>query len=206
MSDTPAPKRRFNWLLLLPPLIFIALTGAFIVSLNRDNPDELPSALAGRQAPALNLTEIAPGLVPPTDADITAPGAKLVNFWASWCGPCRAEHPMLEELADMGLPIIGVNYKDQPQNAVAFLEELGNPYTKTGADAGRNGINWGIYGVPETFVIDGSGKILMRHPGPITRSVLDARILPALAEAGWVSPTTDSLPAQTSGTGSSAPE
>jgi cytochrome c biogenesis protein CcmG/thiol:disulfide interchange protein DsbE len=117
----------------------------------------------------------------PTAADLAAPGVKLVNFWASWCAPCRVEHPILEEIAAAGTPVIGVNYKDTPANALAFLDELGDPYRRIGADAtGRTGIDWGIYGVPETFVIDASGNILLRHPGPITRDIFEARFAPLL--------------------------
>nr|WP_118132783.1 DsbE family thiol:disulfide interchange protein [Oceanicella sp. SM1341] len=150
-------------------------------ALSRQNPDELPSALAERAAPELSLQPLVDGREVPGAADLTAPGVKLVNFWASWCAPCRAEHPMLMEIAQSGVPILGVNYKDKPDAARGFLDELGDPFSKIGADAsGRNGINWGLYGVPETFVIDGEGKVLLRHPGPITRSILETRILPLL--------------------------
>ncbi len=109
---------------------------------------------------------------------------KLVNFWASWCGPCRAEHPLLEELAAGGQPIIGINYKDDPDNARAFLAELGDPFERIGADeTGRTGLDWGIYGVPETFVIAADGTILLRHPGPITRDILATRLQPAIDAA-----------------------
>jgi cytochrome c biogenesis protein CcmG/thiol:disulfide interchange protein DsbE len=109
---------------------------------------------------------------------------KLVNFWASWCAPCRVEHPKLEELAAEGLPIYGVNYKDEPDKALAFLAELGDPYAGIGADAGgRMGLDWGLYGVPETFVIDGDGTVVLRFAGPITQSVLDTTIRPAIEAA-----------------------
>jgi cytochrome c biogenesis protein CcmG/thiol:disulfide interchange protein DsbE len=109
---------------------------------------------------------------------------KLVNFWASWCAPCRAEHPILSELAAQGITVHGVNYKDDPAKAQAFLAELGNPYATIGADpAGRTAIDWGLYGVPETFVIDGSGTVVLRFAGPITRQELDRKILPAIRKA-----------------------
>ncbi len=109
---------------------------------------------------------------------------KLVNFWASWCGPCRAEHPSLARLAAEGVPIYGINYKDEPEKALGFLGELGNPYAGIGADpAGRTAIDWGLYGVPETFVIDGEGRILLRFAGPITERSLASDIRPAIAAA-----------------------
>ncbi len=179
MSD----GRRVNWLLTLPPVIFLALAGAFWFGLTRENPDELPSALAGRQAPALALPPL-PGVDTPAPGEVSFDGIRLVNFWASWCGPCRAEHPFLERIAEAGVPIIGINYKDRPANAAAFLEELGNPYAAIGVDeAGRAGIDWGLYGVPETFVIDAEGTVLMRHPGPISPEIFEKRFRPLLAPA-----------------------
>ena len=112
------------------------------------------------------------------------PGPKLVNFWASWCAPCRVEHPQLMALQDEGLPIYGVNYKDDADKARAFLEELGDPFEGVGADdAGRMALEWGVYGVPETFVLDGDGTVLLRFAGPITDVILEKRIRPALEQA-----------------------
>ncbi len=177
-------ERRFNPLILLPPIIFLGLAGIFYFGLTRENPNELPSQFVGQPAPVLALEELATYGPVPTDADLRAPGVKLVNFWASWCGPCRVEHPTLQKMADDGIPIFGVNYKDTDANAQKFLGELGNPFAKIGVDAnGRTGIEWGLYGVPETFVIDGSGKVVLRYPGPITSSVYEKRIAPAIAEA-----------------------
>ena len=178
--ETDAAPRRFNWLFLIPPVVFLGLALAFWLGLQREAPDELPSALAGRTAPALDLPPLGDLPAPGPEA-LTAPGLKLVNFWASWCAPCRAEHPTLTALAEKGVPIIGVNYKDQPANALGFLDELGNPYTAVGMDAsGRTGIDWGLYGVPETFVIDGDGKVLLRYPGPITGGVYEDRFADVL--------------------------
>ena len=106
-------------------------------------------------------------------------------YWASWCAPCRVEHPHLETLADEGIPIYGVNYKDEPGKALGFLEELGDPYAAIGADAsGRMALDWGVYGVPETYVIDAEGTIVTRFAGPITERVLETTIMPAIEEAG----------------------
>jgi cytochrome c biogenesis protein CcmG/thiol:disulfide interchange protein DsbE len=138
----------------------------------------------GRPAPEIaQVTALGAG-PPPTDADLRAPGVKLVKFWASWCGPCRFEHPVLTGLADEGVPVIGINYKDEPAKALAFLEELGDPYAKVGADAsGRIGLDWGIYGVPETFVVGSEGTVLLRFPGPLDPTVVEKRIRPAMAAA-----------------------
>lgn len=166
-------------LMMAPPLIFIALAGTFYVAMQRENPDELPSALEGKQAPAVQVEPFA-DTVPFTDEDLRNGEVKLVNYWASWCAPCRAEHPQLETLADEGVPIYGINYKDKPAQAAGFLEELGNPYAKLGTDDGHMALNWGVYGVPETYVIDGDGTILLRFAGPITKSILESTIRPAL--------------------------
>jgi cytochrome c biogenesis protein CcmG/thiol:disulfide interchange protein DsbE len=169
---------------LVPVGVFAALAGFFLAANLRpvETRDALPSAIAGAAAPPLTVTEL-PGK-PAFDLATLADGeAKLVNFWASWCVPCRAEHPQLELLAEEG-PVYGVNYKDQPADALAFLEELGDPFRAHMADAtGRTGIDWGLYGVPETFVIAGDGTVVLRFAGPITSSVVEDTIRPALAEA-----------------------
>lgn len=178
-------RPRFNLLMILPPLVFLGFATAAYVALKRDNPEELPSALVGRPAPSVERTVALRDDPAPIAADLTAPGVKLVNFWASWCGPCRIEHPLLSSLADEGLPVIGINYKDDPAKARAFLAELGDPYAKIGADeSGRTGLDWGIYGVPETFVVDGSGNVVMRFPGPLDPASIDSRIRSAIAAAG----------------------
>lgn len=173
-----------RWLLIVPPVIFAGFGLLMFAGMNRENPGALPSAIAGQMAPGLQVQPL--GDLPVlTDAALRAPGVKLVNFWASWCAPCRAEHPMLSELAKEGVTILGVNYKDTEANAQGFLTELGNPYAAIGADVtGRTGIDWGLYGVPETFVLDGTGKVILRFPGPLTREVVEQTIRPALAQAG----------------------
>ena len=174
-----------NLLLAVPPVLFLGFAVMAFVALRREDPNELPSALIGRPAPEIGRLEALRDDPPPTAADLTAPGVKLVNFWASWCGPCRVEHPLLTELAGEGVPVIGINYKDTPENALEFLGELGDPYAKIGADAtGRTGLDWGIYGVPETFVVGPGGTILLRFPGPLSPDVVERRIRPAMAAAG----------------------
>ena len=167
-------------LMLLPPLIFAGLAGMFIWGMGREDPKQLPSALAGKDAPPVQLTPLGTG-APFTDADLRDGEIKLVNFWASWCAPCRVEHPNLEALAAEGVEILGVNYKDTPEQALKFLGDLGNPYAAIGADAtGRMAIDWGVYGVPETFVVDGEGKVLFRFAGPVTERVIESRLRPVL--------------------------
>jgi len=175
--------------MMLPLAICAFIVALFLSGLGRENPDELPSTRIGLPAPVLSTAPLG-AKTNITDADLRAKGVKLVNFWASWCGPCRAEHPNLETLKARGVPVYGVNYKDDPANALAFLAELGDPYRKVGQDrTGRQAIDWGVYGVPETFVIDGAGNVVLRFPGPITARVLDATILPAIRDAA-----TDGVP------------
>ncbi|OCX63185.1 thiol:disulfide interchange protein [Thioclava sp. SK-1] len=166
--------------MLLPPVIFFGLAGMFVWGMARDNPDQLPTAFAGKVAPAIALQPFddQPEF---TAADLQDGQLKLVNFWASWCAPCRVEHPNLSALADEGLSIYGVNYKDDPVKAQGFLQELGNPYAKIGADTtGRMALDWGVYGVPETFVVDGNGTVLFRFAGPVTQRVIDSQLRPLL--------------------------
>ena len=176
-----------RWLLLLPPLLFAGLAVLFVTGMNRSDPDALPSMAEGRLAPPVTLAPFA-GAAGFDDAALRAPGMKLVNFWASWCAPCRAEHAMLRALADEGIAIYGVNYKDRPEDAKAYLADLGSPYRALGADAGRMALDWGVYGVPETYVIDGAGKVVLRFAGPITRQELDRTLRPAMGVAAKPSP------------------
>ena len=165
----------------IPPVIFALMIGMMFWGLQRDNPDDLPSTLIGRMAPALDLPAL--GDLPTiTPAALMRDEIKIVNYWASWCVPCRVEHPNIQALADQGLAVYGVNFKDSPQPAQNFLAELGNPYRAVGVDAGRTGIEWGVYGVPETYVIDQSGKIAYRHAGPVTGRVMQETILPLIAQ------------------------
>ena len=178
-------RRKLNFLMILPPLVFLGFASAAYVALKRDNPAELPSALVGQPAPDVGRTVALRDDPAPTAADLAAPGVKLVNFFASWCGPCRIEHPVLTGLAAEGIPVIGINYKDKPEQARAFLAELGDPYARIGADeSGRTALDWGIYGVPETFVVGPDGRILLRFPGPLDPVTIEKRIAPAISAAG----------------------
>ena len=169
---------RIPWLVLLPPIMFIALFGLFYSGMMREDPDALPSAFVGRTAPDLELASLGDFALPEIE---NINDFIIVNFWASWCGPCRQEHPILMDLANSGMTIFGVNYKDRPSNALNFLAELGNPYDAVGSDTeGSNGFNWGVYGIPETFVVDPDGHIVLRFAGPVTRRVLGEKILPVI--------------------------
>ena len=167
-------------LYLLPLLLFLALIGYFIAGLQRD-PHILPSAMIDKPAPDFSLPALVadkPGIA---RADLDGP--LLVNFFASWCVPCRAEHPMLGVLANEGVPLLGIAWKDKPEDARAWLAELGDPYRRLAIDRdGRVGIDFGVYGVPETYVIDRTGKIRYRQVGPITPDDLAHTIRPLLAE------------------------
>jgi cytochrome c biogenesis protein CcmG, thiol:disulfide interchange protein DsbE len=174
---------RIRPLMLLPPLIFLGLAAMFYVGNYRADRDVLPSARVGGPAPAVVVTPLGT-TTPFADADLRAGQVTVVNYWASWCAPCRAEHPILQEIADSGIPVYGVNYRDDPARALAFLRELGDPFAGQGADAsGRMALDWGLAGVPETFIVAGDGTVVMRWAGPITREILDNRIRPAIARA-----------------------
>lgn len=172
-------------MMIVPPAIFVAVAGLFVAGMFLDKDgQELPSALVGQGVPALPEGGL-PGFAE-FDGSVMADGTvKLVNFWASWCGPCRVEHPNLAKLADAGLRVYGVNYKDQPGAANAFLAELGNPYAGLLTDdSGRAALDWGVYGVPETYIIGPDGTILGRMAGPVTTTTMEQRLYPVLEAAG----------------------
>ena len=170
-------------LMVLPPVVFAGIAAMFFIGMQREDANQLPTALAGKQAPAVEVVQLA-DQAQITDADLRDGRLKLVNFWASWCAPCRVEHPNLEALAQEGIQILGVNYKDKPDQALGFLSELGNPYARLGADnAGRMALDWGVYGVPETFVVSGDGKVLFRFAGPVTQRVIEEKLRPLLEGA-----------------------
>lgn len=171
---------RFSPLALVPVVIFAGLGVAFYWGLFY-NDDRLPSALIGRPVPEFTLPPIEGRDEGLSTADLTGE-VSIVNVWASWCVPCRVEMPLLVELAESGtVPIYGINYQDRADAALAFLDELGDPYDRIGADRnGRVAIDWGVYGLPETFVIDAEGRIAYKHVGPFNRQMLEEDILPVV--------------------------
>lgn len=169
-------KARF----LVPAAVLAALVVLFAAGLQRD-PTVIPSPLIGRTAPAFDLATQSGGRL----TDATLRGAPVVvNFWASWCTPCLEEHPLLLELARSGVRIIGINYKDDPQAAAQWLARHGNPFSAVALDPqGRAGLDWGVYGVPETFVLDATGTIRYKHIRPMTREVWASHFEPVLKGA-----------------------
>ncbi len=170
-------------LFVLPLLVFGIVAGYFFAQLGED-PSIVPSALIDKPVPEFEtgpLLEDKPGLA---TGDFKTGKAVLVNIWASWCIPCRAEHPLITRLArDEGMTIYAINYKDKRADAIGWLNELGDPYQRIGFDeSGRAGIEWGVYGVPETYVIDGDGRIRWKRVGPMTPQLIEDELKPLLAD------------------------
>jgi cytochrome c biogenesis protein CcmG/thiol:disulfide interchange protein DsbE len=194
-GETP---RRRSWLAALPVVLFAGLAGVFLYQLvSGHDPQAIPSALIGAKAPATNLPPLE-GLAgsdgaPVPGLDLAGKGGlagddgrpTLVNVFASWCGPCRQEHPLLMEIArDERVRLVGINYKDKPENARRFLSDLGNPYAAVGTDvSGRAGIDWGVYGVPETFLVAADGTILWKQTGPFSERDVAEKLEPEIAKA-----------------------
>ncbi len=181
-------RRRILWV--VPLALFMALATLFFFRLYAGDPARLPSALIGKAAPVVTLPEV-PGLtrdgkqVPGIAADTFLGHVTLVNVWASWCVPCHDEAPLLLQLAQSGVRMVGINQKDQPDNARRFLGRYGNPFAAIGTDGnGRASIEWGVYGVPETFIVDREGRIVFKLVGPITPENFERQLKPALARAG----------------------
>jgi cytochrome c biogenesis protein CcmG/thiol:disulfide interchange protein DsbE len=184
-TETPTPPSR-RLFVLLPLLVFLGLAGLFLSQLlsGRDV-SEVPSALIGLPAPQTNLPGLEGSNLPGLDSSAFAGKVTLVNVFASWCAPCREEHPVLLALSqDKRFVMTALNYKDQPENARRFLGDLGNPFQAIGVDeAGRTAIDWGVYGVPETFVIGKDGKIAYKHVGPLTAESAQTLLLPQIDKA-----------------------
>lgn len=153
----------------IPLAVFLALAAVFLFRIGGDH-SVVPSALIGKPAPQLALPALDGANRPALDPASFKGNVTVVNVWASWCAPCRVEHPLLVRLAkDQRIRVAGINYKDQPANALKFLSSLGNPFAAIGADAvGRAAIEWGVYGVPETFLVGRDGLIKYKQVGPIT--------------------------------------
>jgi cytochrome c biogenesis protein CcmG/thiol:disulfide interchange protein DsbE len=190
--DAPAGGSSFGRrkYLAIPLIVFAGLALLLYARLYGGDPAALPSALIGRPAPDLAL----PALDGLTDdgapvpgfarGDLTGGEVTVVNVFASWCAPCRAEHPLLMALAERGVRIFGLNHKDATENARRFLGGLGNPYERVGVDPnGRASIEWGVYGVPETFVIDGKGRIAYKFVGPLSEAAVESKLLPEIEKA-----------------------
>ena len=190
MNETPPPAPRSRRWMLYAPLGFAAAAGAGFWVMLRGlqtgdyNPRGVPSALLGRGAPDFALPALEGADLPALSAaDLRGPQPSpvVVNFWASWCVPCIVEHPQLMRLSRDGIPVLGINYKDRPADAAAFLTRHGNPFRRLGRDEpGRVAIDWGVYGVPETYLIDRQGIIRWRYAGPLTPEVLDQDLRPLL--------------------------
>ena len=181
------------WAAILPLVLFLAIAGASYSLLSTEGRDAsaLPSALLDKPAPKLSIPPL-DGLM--TSSESPVPGVEpsallgkvsIVNIFASWCVPCRQEHPQIVELAsDSRIQMVGINHKDSTKNALAFLAELGNPYDMVGVDrAGRASIEWGVYGIPETFLVNREGRIIFKHVGPISEKDLENIFKPLIEDA-----------------------
>jgi cytochrome c biogenesis protein CcmG, thiol:disulfide interchange protein DsbE len=190
IENPPTGVGRRRLLVVLPLVLFLALAALFFFRLGAGDPSRLPSVLIGREAPPTELPPVAglerngqpvPGIVP---ADFKG-AVTVLNVWASWCVPCRDEASLLMSLAgDKRIRLVGINYKDQPDNARRFLGRFGNPFSASGADAnGRAAIEWGVYGVPETFIVGRDGKIAYKVVGPLTPENLERVVKPEIEKA-----------------------
>ena len=191
MSDAAQAKPARRLFVLLPLAIFLALAALFFFRLGSGDPSRIPSALIGRPAPDTNLAAV-PGLnardgkpMPGLSTADFKGNVTLVNVWASWCVPCHDEAPLLNTLSeDSRIRLVGINYKDQPDNARRFLGRYGNPFVAAGADGnGRASMEWGVYGVPETFIVGRDGTIAYKLVGPITEGNLARVIKPEIEKA-----------------------
>jgi cytochrome c biogenesis protein CcmG/thiol:disulfide interchange protein DsbE len=180
------PKRRRNWLAILPLVVFAGLAAIFLIQLRSgEDSSFVPSVLIGREAPATNLPPLAGSGLPGLSTEAFKGHVTLVNVWASWCAPCREEQPLLMTLKDdKRFRLAGLNYKDKPENALRFLGEMGNPFAAIGVDEnGRTAIDWGVYGVPETYLVGKDGRILYKHVGPFTEQSIARELMPEIEKA-----------------------
>lgn len=189
-TQTPPSSLRRRLVVALPLILFAGLAAVFLLRLYGGDPSRLPSALIGKEVPDFKMEPLADLVSDGKPVEGFSSGqlygnkVSLVNVWASWCVPCRAEHPYLMELAKRpDIQVIGLNYKDKPANARRFLGTHGNPYERVGVDPnGRVSVDWGVYGVPETFIVDKKGIIRFKQIGPLTQDSLK-RFLPQIEAA-----------------------
>lgn len=169
-----------------PVVIFSALAGLFATQLLSGRSDALPSALIDQPAPEFDMPPLRDDDMGLATADLATGRVSVVNVWASWCGPCRAEHPELMALAEMDVADVhGINYRDKRDAALGFIDSLGDPFDRIGVDEkGMHALRWGVTGVPETFIVSGDGRIVYKHVGPINPTDLERIILPAIEAAG----------------------
>ncbi|MGN6767432.1 MAG: DsbE family thiol:disulfide interchange protein [Rhizobiaceae bacterium] len=187
MSVESSPtKKRWNWLAILPLVVFTGLAAIFLIQLRSgEDSSFVPSVLIGHEAPATNLPPLAGSDLPGLGSADFKGHVTLVNVWASWCAPCREEQPLLMKLkGDPRFRLTGLNYTDKPENALRFLGEMGNPFAAIGVDEnGRTAIDWGVYGVPETYLVGKDGRILYKHVGPFTEQSIASELMPAIEKA-----------------------
>jgi cytochrome c biogenesis protein CcmG, thiol:disulfide interchange protein DsbE len=188
-AAAPPSSRRLSWVA-IPLAVFAVLVALFAFALRSGDPSRLPSALIGRPVPQMEFPALeglmgagrpVPGF---TSTDLKG-GVSVVNFWAAWCAECAGEQELLLELKTRtGVPIYGVDYKDDAVAARRFLGRYGNPFKAVGTDkGGRSAIEWGVYGMPETFVVNAKGEIAFKHVGPVTAESLETKLIPAIAQA-----------------------
>jgi cytochrome c biogenesis protein CcmG, thiol:disulfide interchange protein DsbE len=191
-ASNPSPSRKGQPRALAWPLaVFVLLAAIFALALWTGDPSKLPSALIGKTIPDIEigalegLSDSGRPIAGLGSAALAKGQVSVVNFWASWCIPCAQEHPLLLALKERtGARLYGVNYKDQTAAALRFLRRYGNPFIAVGMDSnGRAAIEWGVYGIPETFIVNCNGEIVYKHVGPITPETLESHIIPAIRSA-----------------------